>query len=125
MLLTQGGRFAGFGLFVKDGKLVYHYNLAGVERYTVESKDRVPTGDVTLKAVYKTDADKPFAGATVTLYANDKKLGEGRVEKSIPNRVTLDETMDIGFDTGTPVVEGYDMPFDFTGQLSGVTIELN
>ena len=125
MLLTQGGRFAGFGLFVKDGRLVYHYNLAGVERYTVESKDRVPAGDVTLKAVYVTDADKPFAGATVSLYANGKKLAEGRVEKSIPNRVTLDETMDIGFDTGTPVVEGYDMPFDFTGQLSGVTIELN
>jgi arylsulfatase len=125
MLLTQGGRFAGFGLFVKDGRLVYHYNLAGVERYNIESKDRVPTGDVTLKAVYVTDADKPFAGATVSLYANGRKLAEGRVEKSIPNRVTLDETMDIGFDTGTPVVEGYDMPFDFSGQLSGVTIELN
>ncbi len=117
MLFTQGGRFAGYGLMVKDGRLVYHYNLAGVERYTVESKERIPTGEVTLKAVYVTDADKPFAGATVTLYANDKKLAEGRIEKSIPNRVTLDETMDVGFDTGTPVMEGYDMPFDFTGQL--------
>jgi len=125
MLFTQGGRFAGYGLLVKDGRLVYHYNLAGVERYTVESNDRLPTGEVTLKAVYVTDADKPFAGATVTLYANDNKLAEGRVDKSIPNRVTLDETMDIGFDTGTPVMEGYDMPFDFTGQLRGVTVELN
>ena len=125
MLVTQGGRFAGYGLFVKDGKLIYHYNLAGVERFTIESKDRIPTGDVSLKAVYKTDADKPFAGATVTIFANDKKVGEGRVEKSIPNRVTLDETFDVGFDTGTPVMEGYDMPFDFTGKLSQVTIELN
>ncbi len=125
MLFTQGGRFAGYGLFVKDGKLVYHYNLAGVERYTIESESRVPSGDVTLKAVYKTDADKPFAGATVTLYANDKKVGEGRVKKSIPNRVTLDETLDIGFDTGTPLMDGYDMPFDFTGKLSQVVIELD
>jgi arylsulfatase len=125
MLFTQGGRFAGYGLFVKDGRLVYHYNLAGVERFTIESKDRIPTGDVTLKAVYVTDADTPFAGATVTLYANDEALAEGRVEKSIPNRVTLDETLDIGFDTGTPVMEGYDMPFDFTGKLNAVTIELN
>ncbi|MCA9146880.1 MAG: arylsulfatase, partial [Planctomycetales bacterium] len=124
MLFTQGGRFAGYGFYVKDGRLVYHYNLAGVERYTIESKDRVPTGDVMLRAVYVTDADKPFAGAKVTLYANDTKIGEGRVEKSIPNRVTLDETLDIGFDTGTPITEGYDMPFRFTGKLSGVTIEL-
>ncbi len=95
-------------LSCKDGKLIYHYNLAGVERYTIASKDRIPTGEVTLKAVYKTDADKPFAGATVTLFANDKQIGEGRVEKSIPNRVTLDETLDIGFDTGTPVADGYE-----------------
>lgn len=39
--------------------------------------------------------------------------------------VTLDETLDIGFDTGTPIIEGYDMPFRFTGKLSNVTIELN
>ena len=92
MLLTQGGRFAGYGLFVQDGKLVYHYNLAGVDRYTVRSDQPIPTGDVTLKAVYTSDADKPFAGATVTLFANGQKIGTGRVEKSIPNRVTLDET---------------------------------
>lgn len=124
MLFTQGGRFAGYGLYVRDGKLVYDYNLVGVEQYTITSESRLPSGEVTLKAVYKTDADKPFAGATVTLFANDKKVGEGRVEKSIPNRVTLDETLDIGFDTGTPVADGYDLPFKFTGKLSAVTIEL-
>lgn len=124
MLFTQGGRFAGFGLFVKDGKLVYHYNLAGVERYTITSNDRIPTGKLKLKAVYKSESDKPFAGADVTLFVNDKQVGKGRVEKSIPNRVTLDETLDIGFDTGTPVAEGYEMPFDFTGKLKSVTIEL-
>lgn len=124
MIFTQGGRFAGYGLYVQDGKLVYAYNLAGVEQYSIKSQSVLPKGEVTVKAVYKSDADKPFAGATVILFANDKKLGEGRVEKSIPNRVTLDETFDIGFDTGTPVAEGYDMPFRFTGKLGAVTIEL-
>jgi arylsulfatase len=125
MLFTQGGRFAGYGLFVQGGKLVYHYNLAGVERYTIASDGPLPTGDVTLKAVYATDADQPFAGATVSLFADDRKIGEGRVEKSIPNRVTLDETLDIGFDTGTPVMEGYTMPFRFSGRLDAVTINLD
>jgi arylsulfatase len=124
MLFTQGGRFAGYGLYVKDNKLKYHYNLAGVERFSVTSDESVPTGEVTLKMVYVTDADKAFAGADVTLFANDKAIGKGRVEKSIPNRVTLDETLDIGFDTGTPVAEDYDMPFKFMGTLKSVTIEL-
>ena len=124
MRFTQGGRFAGLGLYIKDGKLVYHYNLAGVERYTVTSDKPIPTGKVKLKAVYKTDADKPFAGADVTLFADDQQIGKGRVEKSIPNRVTLDETLDIGFDTGTPVSEDFEVPFKFNGQLKTLTIEL-
>ncbi len=124
MLFTQGGRFAGYGLYLKDGKLIYHYNLAGVERYTVTSDKAIPTGKVKLKAVYKTDSEKPFAGADVTLFANDRQIGKGRVEKSIPNRVTLDETLDIGFDTGTPISDDIEVPFKFTGQLKTVTIEL-
>ncbi|MDT3777062.1 arylsulfatase [Nitrospira sp. MA-1] len=125
MLFTHGGRFGGYGLYVQKERLIYHYNLVGVARYTIMSKEPIPVGDVTLKAVYKSDTDKPFAGATVTLYANGNPIGEGRVEKSIPNRVTLDETLDIGFDTGTPLTEGYELPFKFTGQLAAVTIELN
>jgi arylsulfatase len=125
VLITQGGRFAGYGFFVKDGKLVYHYNLAGVERFNIESDKPLPKGNAKLKAVYKTDADKPFAGADVTLFANDQQIGKGRVEKSIPNRVTLDETLDIGFDTGTPVSEDYEIPFKFSGKLNDVTIDLN
>ncbi|MGF1495040.1 MAG: sulfatase-like hydrolase/transferase [Microcoleaceae cyanobacterium] len=124
MLATLGGRFAGYGLFVQDGKLVYHYNLADVERYNITSDQKLPTGKVSLKAVYKTDSDKPYAGADVTLYANNRKIGSGRVEKTLPNRITLDETLDVGFDTGTPVTETYELPFDFTGQLDKVTIEL-
>lgn len=125
MLATLGGRFAGYGLFVQDGKLVYHYNLADVERYTIASDEPLPTGDVTLAAVYETDADEPYAGATVTLYANGTEIGNGRVEKSIPNRMTLDETLDIGFDTGTPVTETYAPPFAFTGTLKSVDISLD
>ncbi len=95
-----------------------------MERYTVASDTPVPTGQIKLKVVYTTDADKPFAGADVTLFVNDQPVGRGRVEKSIPNRVTLDETLDIGFDTGTPVSEDYEVPFKFTGNLKTVTIEL-
>lgn len=60
----------------------------------------------------------------MTLFVNGEQVGKGRVGKSIPNRVTLGETLDVGFDTGTPVAEGYELPFKFTGRLKTVTIEL-
>ena len=80
---------------------------------------------MTFKAVYKSDNDVPFSGATVTLFANNRRIGEGRVEKTLPNRISIDETFDVGYDTGTPVSEDYETPFDFTGKLKEVAIDLN
>ena len=39
--------------------------------------------------------------------------------------VALDETLDIGEDTGTPVSEDYHVPFKFTGTLNRVLIRLS
>ncbi|NEO81078.1 arylsulfatase [Moorena sp. SIO4G3] len=148
MLLTLGGRFSGYGLFVEDGQLVYHYNWAGIERYEISAPlpPDLPTNTpITLQAVYKTVSDAKIdenikdddvkealgkvLGAEVALYVNDQPLtitGSNLVCKSIPNRFTLDETLDVGFDTGTPIRESYKdkMPFDFTGTLKSVTIKL-
>jgi arylsulfatase len=53
-------------------------------------------------------------------------VAEGKIERTIPVRFSLDETLDVGMDTGTPVVEDYvdRMPFKFTGVLRKVVIEL-
>ena len=55
-----------------------------------------------------------------------KQVAQGKIERTIPIRFSLDETMDVGEDTGTPVVEDYleKMPFKFTGELKQVVIEL-
>ncbi|MDJ0843905.1 MAG: sulfatase-like hydrolase/transferase [Crocosphaera sp.] len=126
VLLTVGGRFGGFGLFIKDEQLVYHYNFAGIERYEIKSTSPLPTGNVTFKAEYITESEEPEAPATVTLYANDTEIGQGRVDKSLPVKFSQDETFDVGFDTGTPVTETYfdEMPFDFNGTLNNVTVDL-
>jgi len=65
-------------------------------------------------------------GGAVRLLTDQKLVGEGRVDKSVIARFSLDETFDIGEDTGTPVVEDYvdKMPFPFTGTLKKVLIVL-
>jgi arylsulfatase len=53
-----------------------------------------------------------------------KKVATGRIERTLAFRLSLDETLDCGEDTGTPVVEAYHVPFKFTGELKKVVIEL-
>ena len=64
--------------------------------------------------------------AVGTLSVDGKQVAQGKIERTIPTRFSLDETLDVGEDTGTPVVEDYvnKMPFKFTGDLKKVVIEL-
>lgn len=124
VLATQGGRFAGYSLFVQDGRPVYVYNLFGKERVTITSSEKIPVGKATVRYEFTADNGKPGAGGTGRLFINDKSVGEGRIEHTVPFRISLDETFDVGEDTGTPVTETYAVPSRFTGRLEKVTVEL-
>ena len=63
-------------------------------------------------------------GGKVTMTADEKTIAEGRLEHTIPFRVSLDETLDIGEDTGTPVSKDYTVPFHFMGNLNRVLVRL-
>ncbi len=58
------------------------------------------------------------------LSVDGKEVARGRIERTLGYRMSLDETLDIGEDTGTPVSEDYRVPFKFTGKLAKVTVEL-
>jgi hypothetical protein len=58
------------------------------------------------------------------VFINNKPVGEGRITKTVPYRWGLDETFDVGQDLGTPVVDAYQVPFSFTGNLQKVTVDL-
>jgi arylsulfatase len=124
MLMTQGGRFAGVGLYILDGRPVFHYNLAGVERYTVAGQDPLTPGKhvVTLDFVY--DGGGVGKGGQATLTVDGKQVASEKLPQTIAYRMSLDETLDIGEDTGTPVSEDYHVPFNFTGKLEKVTINI-
>ena len=63
-------------------------------------------------------------GGMVSISVGDNEVATGRIEKTIPIRITLDESLDIGEDCGTPVNTSYDVPFRFSGTIHGVTIDL-
>jgi hypothetical protein len=124
LIMTQGGRFSGLGLYLLAGKPVFHYNLAGVERYTVAGKDKVPPGRHVITVDFNYDGGGVGKGGEATLTVDGEKVASGRLDQTIPYRMSLDETLDIGEDTGTPVSEDYKVPFKFTGEIEKVTINI-
>jgi arylsulfatase len=121
--MTQGGRFNGIGLYLLAGKPVFHYNLVGVARYTVASPEKLAPGKHVVIVDFKYDGGLG-KGGTATILVDDKQVAQGRIERTIPFRMSLDETLDIGEDTGTPVSEDYHVPFKFTGKLNRVVVRL-
>jgi arylsulfatase len=73
---------------------------------------------------FKYDGGGVEKGGVVTLFINDKKVGEGRVEKTILGRYSADETFDIGVDTGSPVSDDYKSRNPYTGTLRKVQIHV-
>jgi arylsulfatase A-like enzyme len=126
ILMTHGGRFGGYGLFMENGKLIYVYNYGNVKRYRIESNQPIATGTVTAEYRFDYDGGKLGSGGTGRLYVNSRLVGEGRIDQTLPQQLTLGETFDVGVDMGTPVDESYaaKMPFRFTGQLDKVSVDL-
>jgi arylsulfatase len=125
VLMTQGGRFAGVGLYMLESRPVFHYNLCGVERYEVAGKDPLPPGKHVITLDFNYDHDKGVgAGGVATLTVDGKEVATKEFPRTIAFRMSLDETLDIGEDTGTPVSEDYAVPFKFTGEIESVTINI-
>jgi len=126
IVIAQGGRFGGWALYVKDGKPAYDYNFLGMQRFTVASNEALEPGKSTIRFEFAYDGGGAGKGGMGTLYINDQKVGEGRIERTQPTIFSADETADVGIDLATPVVEsiGAEAKSRFTGSIPSVTVEV-
>jgi arylsulfatase A-like enzyme len=124
MLVTQGGRFGGWGLYVLDGKPQYVYNVANLERYQIASSEKLTPGAHTIRYEFAYDGGGPGKGGTGTLLVDGKQVASGKIKRTMGYRISLDETFDVGSDAGEPVSEDYHVPFDFKGKLNKVVVKL-
>jgi arylsulfatase len=125
IVVTQGGLTGGYGLYMRDGKAHFVYNLLAMDLFTITS-DPLPKGKVTLMVDFAY-AGKPGEfgkGALVTILVNGQKTGEGKLPRTIPNKFALGEGLDIGTDLGSAVDSSYKVPFTFTGKVERVTFDL-
>jgi arylsulfatase len=126
VLVAQGGAFGGWSLYLREGRPEYCYNLLGMTRFHVEAADPVPPGDHQVRMEFAYDGGGFGKGGTVALYLDGQKVGEGRVEATVPMIFSGDETADVGQDTGTPVSDRHTSEGSrFTGRIEWVQIDVD
>jgi len=125
MIVTEGGRFAGYGLYVLSGKPVFLYNFLDLERFRWEGKKALTPGKHELVFDFKYDGPGPGKGGTGTLKVDNVEVATQTIPHTIPFFVTIEETFDIGEDTRTAVEDkDYQIPFRFPGKINQVAIKL-
>jgi arylsulfatase A-like enzyme len=133
MIVTQGGRFGGYGLFlskghmgIRRGKIVFLYNLLDLKRTIWEGPELGP-GEHTIVFDFKYDGPGLGKGGTGVLSVDGKEVARKSMEHTTPIGFAEDEDFDIGQDTrtGVALIEyRYDVPFKFTGKINKVTFNL-
>ena len=126
VILSQGGRFAGWSLYMKDGKISYVHNYVGKERYTITAAEPVAPGKLTIRYEFAYEGgDTPGAGGKGTISVNGETVAEGQIANTTPFLFSADETADVGTDGATPVTEEYAQGDNaFNGKIEKVTVEL-
>jgi arylsulfatase len=132
MIVTMGGRFGGYGLYLLKGKPVFEYNLLDLKRSRWEGGvggddllgRALEPGKHTIVFDFKYDGPGPGKGGTGVLSVDGTQLASQKVEHTIPMLMAIDETFDVGIDTRTPVDDSYELPFRFTGTINKLTFKL-
>jgi arylsulfatase len=130
VLATQGGRFGGWALYLLDGKPAWCYKRSQQPEHGFEITGADPLAPgkhvVTLNFDYDYGDGGVGRGGEFTLSVDGKSVAGGKVDRTIPYVISVDETLDIGEDCGTPIDDAYAdrMPFHFTGELERLIIEL-
>lgn len=125
VLATLGGYFGGLALLVKNGKPVFIYRISNQPQHMtlIQGEQSLAAGNHSIKVDFNYDGGGMGKGATIILSVDGKAVGESKITASVGLRFSLDETWDVGEDTGTPLdFKTYDVPFKFNGELKKVTV---
>ena len=125
MLVTDGGRFGGYGLYILKGKPVLLYNLLNLTRFRWEGAQALTPGKHVIAFDFKYDGPGFAKGGTGVLSVDGKEVARRKVPNTVPFAFGVDESFDVGSDTGTSVEDkDYQPPFAFNGALNKLTIKL-
>jgi arylsulfatase len=125
MIVTEGGRFGGYGLYLLKGKPVFLYNLLDLERFRWEGQQALAPGKHTIVFDFQYNGPGFGKGGTGTLEVDGQEVAKHEIPHTTPFLINLGETLDVGIDTRTGVEDAdYQPPFRFPGTITKVTFKL-
>jgi arylsulfatase A-like enzyme len=127
MIVTEGGRWAGYGLYMLKGRPVFTYNLLELltARWANDGDPPLAPGKHTIVFDFKYDGAGVAKGGTGVLKVDGGEVRTLQIPKTIPFLIPPDETFDIGDDTRTGVNDlDYQVPFPFNGKIDQLTFNL-
>jgi arylsulfatase A-like enzyme len=124
-LIAQGGAIGGWSLYAKDGAVKFAYNLLGIQTFTAEASEPLPSGGHQVRVEFAYDGGGFAKGGDVSLYYDGEKVGDGRVEATQPIIFSADEGLDVGRELGTAVAPECDVRTSaFTGEIKWVELKV-
>jgi len=125
MIVTNGGRFGGYGLYLLKGKPVFDYNMLTLAQYRWVGQQPLTAGKHTIVFDYTYDGPGIGKGGSGVLKVDGKVVDTEKQANSIAFLEVADETFDVGIDTRTGVNDNdYKVPFPFTGTIDKLTFKL-
>jgi arylsulfatase len=125
MIVTEGGRWGGYGLYLLKGKPVFTYNMLILDRFRWEGKQPLAAGKHTIVFDFNYDGPGVAKGGTGVLKLDGNEVATQKIPHTIAFLMVADETFDIGSDTRTPVDDkDYQLPFTFNGKIEKLTFDL-
>lgn len=118
VIYAQGSFLHGFSLFVQNGVLVFVFTVMD-ELTEWRSDSPLPTGRITVKVVFEKNDDNT---GTFTLLVQGKAVGAVGIADT--TRMSSMRGVDVARDQDAPVTDLYQAPFDFTGVIHAVDVEL-
>jgi arylsulfatase len=125
VIIAQAGRFGGWTLYMKEGRVHHEYNYFGVERTNIAGPSALAAGKHVIRYEFVPDAPKPGTGGHCALFVDGQKVAEGHIPKTQPYAFSADEGTDVGMDGETAVSDDYKEGDNrFTGRIEKVTIDI-
>jgi arylsulfatase A-like enzyme len=130
VLIAHGGNDGGYVFYVEDNRLRYAHNYVATRYLKVGSQEQLPTGRVELRYEFEPTGEADLTNGKGTpgrgqLYVAGRLVAQEDFPVTIPIAMGLGGGVSVGRDDGSPVLPDYDPPFEFTGTIMSVTVDVS
>jgi arylsulfatase len=124
-IVSMGGAFGGWSIYVHDGRPAHCYNLFGLQQFKIYGDAPLAAGDHQVRVEFTYDGGGLGKGGVFGLFVDGSQVADGRVPATVPMLFSGDETTDVGSDSGTPVTDDLAAgQTSFNGRVRWVQIDI-